>query len=375
MGEERGIRKLPNGAYEVRVYVSRDPITGKVRQLSRTVRGTLPAARTVRARLLTEVADGKHGGASTTFGALLDDWLEHREKMGASPTTLAGDREKIERVIRPGLGTVKLAKLGARHLDSLYAAHQGRSVRHYHRLIHAVLEQAFRWGWVDTNVAKRARPGPVAPVAIKPPNATQLRKLLTAARASRRRDLAQIVQWAAMTGMRRGEICGLRWHDVDWTARTVQVRRSIYQVGTVVAEKDPKTHQARTIQVSDEALAVLMQRLKDAQADATVLGLSIERNGYVWSRDELGNLPMAPDSLTTAFHAAAERAGVPCRFHDLRHFVGTELISRGHDVVTVAQQLGHARVSTTVDLYAHGREETARAAADELGSILGTKEG
>lgn len=174
-----------------------------------------------------------------------------------------------------------------------------------------------------------------------------------------------------MTGKRRGEICGLRWHDVDWTARTVQVRRSIYQVGTEVAEKDPKTHQQRTIHVSDEALAVLTQRHKDAQADATVLGLTIERNGYVWSHDELGNLPLHPMSLTVAFHRVAERAGVPCRFHDLRHFTATELLARGHSLPTVSGLLGHARVTTTADIYANATEEADRAAADELGSLFG----
>jgi integrase len=367
---ERGIRRLPNGSYEVRVHLSKDPISGKVRQLSRTTRGTEAAARKLRAKLITEVAEGKHGGTSTTFGALLDSWLEHRKKMGASPTTLAADGEKIERVIRPAIGSVRLNKLTARHLDSLYASHRGRSVRHYHRLIHAALEQAFRWGWVDANVAKRARPGTVAPMAIKPPSVPQLRTLLTAARAARRRDLVQIIQWAAMTGMRRGEICGLRWHDVDWTARTVQVRRSIYQVGTVVAEKNPKTHQQRTIHVSDEALAVLTARLNDIRGDAAVLGLTPERNGYVWSHDELGNRPLHPMSLTVAFHRVAERAGVPCRFHDLRHFTATELLARGHSLPTVSGLLGHARVTTTANIYAHATDEADRAAADELGSLL-----
>ncbi len=125
---ERGIRRLPNGSYEVRVHVSKDPVSGKVRQLSRTTRGSEAAARKLRAKLITEVAEGKHGGTSTMFGALLDSWLEHREKMGASPTTLGADREKIERVIRPALGSVRLDKLTARHLDSLYASHRGRCV-------------------------------------------------------------------------------------------------------------------------------------------------------------------------------------------------------------------------------------------------------
>jgi hypothetical protein len=125
MVEERGIRKLPTAAYEVRVHVSRDPVTGKIRQLSRTVTGTLAAARKARAKLITEVAEGKHGGTSTTFGALLDRCLEHREKVGASSHHTRRRSGVIERVIRPAIGSVRLDKLTARHLDSLYASHQG----------------------------------------------------------------------------------------------------------------------------------------------------------------------------------------------------------------------------------------------------------
>jgi integrase len=370
------IRERRPGTFELRAYVGRSPTGSPIFAQETYVHprkdgGIQEATRRLRA------LEAKHQEqrSSHTFGALLDAWLAHSEAIGRSPTTLHGYKAKAKR-IREALGSIDLSKLSAHDLDRWYgqlrsAGTSPAMVRHYHRIISAVLAQGERWDLVVRNTAKRARPGTVPKPTLSTPTIEQVRKVVAAAEISKAPGMADLILVAALTGMRRGELCGLRWHDVDWDNRTIQVRRAVYEAGSDIGEKDPKTHQARTIQVSAQALGALRRRLSEAQADATVAGYSIDRNGFIWSGDLLGRTPMTPDRITQAFRRLADKAGFDFRFHDLRHFVGTELIDRGHDPVTVSKQLGHASVSTTMNLYAHGREPSARAAADELGTLFG----
>jgi integrase len=179
-----------------------------------------------------------------------------------------------------------------------------------------------------------------------------------------------------MTGMRRGELCGLRWHDIDWSGATITVRRSVYVVAGDTGVKATTTDLKRTIPVTWPALVALERRHKRQQADAKALGLPHERNGYAWCRDPAGVTPLAPRNLTRNCETLCERVAREhggdglYRFHDLRHFAETEMLSAGIDPVTVGQMLGHTRPSTTTDIYGHPVAERRAEAAAVLGRSL-----
>lgn len=381
---DKGIREKSPGVWEIRVHVSRDPATGRIRQLSRTTRKGIADARRIRARLMTEVSEGRHGATVATLGALLDQWIMHIEAVGRSPKTLAEYRRKVERAIRPGLGSIRLDKLTAHHLDAWYrslvaSGTSSATVMHYHRIIAASLHQGERWGWVRHNVSRLAQPPPVPRKELTVPPPERVRALIDAAASSRSPEMATIITVAALTGLRRGELCGLRWSDVDWTESTVTVRRSIWQVASEWGPKDPKTHQVRRLVLGEHAMAVLGGRWQRVMATANAAEVSITPNAYVFSPVVDGGRPIMPNTVTRAFSILCDRMAVlaakaepprveswPYRFHDLRHYTATELFRAGHNPRTVADRLGHADPALTLRVYTHDTEDQARAAAHSL---------
>ncbi|MHB1710106.1 MAG: site-specific integrase [Acidimicrobiales bacterium] len=203
------------------------------------------------AALVTAVENGEHGEVGrgkATLGNLLDEWLAHSERMGRSRKTLYEYRRKVDKAIRPTLGAKRLDKLTAHDLDRLYANQLAgglspSTVLYHHRIISAALKQGRKWGWVERNVAEDATPPSARKVETNVPSPEQVRALiLEAGRAgTRNAELATIVTLAALTGMRRGELCGLRWSDVDWQGAAVDVRRSNWQTPDgMVGTKGPK---------------------------------------------------------------------------------------------------------------------------------------
>ncbi|HET9733173.1 MAG TPA: site-specific integrase [Acidimicrobiales bacterium] len=398
------MRERSPGRWELRAYAGRDPLTGKPRQVTRTYvadrrekgAGKRQAEREL-ARLVAEVEQGQHGGSKATLGQLLDDWTAHGERMGRSPKTLYEYRRKVDRQIRPALGAKPLDKLTAHDLDLFYANQlaaglSDRSVLHLHRILTAALRQGRKWGWVTRSVAEDATPPKPVQAHLNPPPPDRVSALVGEAGrpAARNPELATVITLAALTGMRRGELCGLQWGDVDWQASTVTVRRAIWQAGGTVGVKPPKTHQVRELRLGAHAMGVLAGRAERATVDATMAGITLRPTAFVFSPEVDGSRPMRPDSVTQAFDRLCRRmedaevaklrkrdplatlddlpssARWPYRFHDLRHYTATELIAGGMDPRTVADRLGHADPSITLRVYAAGTPARAQAAADIL---------
>lgn len=212
------IRERSKGVWELRVYVGRDGVTGKPRQVSRIFRGGKREANTELAKLVTETTGGKHGGSNATVAQLLDAWLaDARGRL--SPVTVAGYSHSIETYLRKQVGVIRLSRLGVRDLDKLYRSLEaaGRSpyvIRQAHAAMRAALTQGWRWGWVSSNVATLARPSAIPRTPVKSPSTAQVRKLVTAAEKTDA-QLATMILVAALSGLRRGELCGLRWSDID----------------------------------------------------------------------------------------------------------------------------------------------------------------
>jgi integrase len=391
---EKGIRLIGEDRWEVQVHIGRDPATGKLRQVSRTTRKGIADARRLRARLITEVAQGKHGGTSGTFGSLLTDWIAQIENDGRSPKTLHEYRQKIDSRIVPALGAIPLDQLDAHDLDAFYGSQRNSglsaaTIMHMHRIISAALATAERWGWVPRNVAKLARPPTVQKKAMTVPPPERVRALIDTAAASRSPEWATMITMAALSGLRRGELCGLQWGDIDWGESALTVSRSIWQTKTLWGEKDPKSHQVRRLVLGEHALAVLAGRWQRVSSAADLSDVVISDHAYVFSPVIDGSTPMMPNAVTKAFTQYCRRMEAPAatiakatgreltdaerwpyRFHDLRHYTATELFRAGHNPRTVADRLGHADAAMTLRVYTHDTADQARAAAESLESGL-----
>lgn len=365
-------RERSRGVWELRAYTGRDALTGKPRQISRTFHGGARAADTALAELITEVSKGKHGGTEGTVSALLDAWLTDTER-NTSPATMANYRQAVESSLKPAIGNKRLRSLSPRDLDSLYDAmgKAGKSpymIRHSHSAIRAALSTARRWGWVQTNVAELARPPKLPEQEVTAATTAQVRKLIDALERTDP-DLAHIVLIGALTGCRRGELCGLRWS--DWDGDRLHVRRRVIEAAGKVSERDStKSGKGKRIVMDPLGIATL-KRLKALQeARAQALGAKLPIDGYMLSFDGMGGSFRRPKVVSDEVAESARHAKMDISLHSLRHYAATELIAAGQDVRTVANRLGHADPALTLRVYSHVIEDREREAAATLGQLL-----
>jgi len=346
------------------------------------------------ARLVTDVADGKFGAKKEptevmTLSMVLDEWIAHGETRGRSPNTLHGYRSKAVRIKAGPLGGIEASKLTTRDLDRWYdtllaGGMSAATVMHHHRIVRAALNQAKRWKYIPQNPADDIHLESGRRAEMQVPTAVQGRALILRATGTFSPDLGPILLFAMLTGMRRGELCGIQWSDIDWDGSRVTVRRSVWQIGSTWGLKDPKTHQVRTIALDPVAVSLLTARKTRAESEAATACVPLSTDAFVWSTVADGLSPRTPNSLTRAFHRlcrtmetealAADPPRVESwqfRFHDLRHLSATEMVGQGMDPKTVAARLGHANPSVTLAVYAHAVEARDRDAADGLGRALG----
>jgi integrase len=197
------------------------------------------------AKMVAKVAQGDTATGTKTVGELLNEWLAHCETLGRSPTTMREYNRLTEKTVRPEIGHLRLSKLTSRDLDRLYAkltakGNKATTVRRVDALIAAALHQAERWGDVDRNVSRRASPPPVHAAQVDAPAPEEVQAILAAAEAVEP-TLAVLLLLGALTEARRGELCALRWPDIDFDAGTLSIARSIYEVaGGGWAEKGTK---------------------------------------------------------------------------------------------------------------------------------------
>lgn len=315
------------------------------KQIYRTVYGTKQQAQKA-LNALTLEADERRAKLTThkgSLGDLLDRYIAHKETRGASPNTITGYRKLVRQMPHDLLRT-PLADLTARQLDEFYGErlneynNSANTVRHFHTLIKAALQQAIRWDMASTNVADRASPPTMHFEQQFIPTEKQVLALIVAAEESRNPEMAEAIKILVVTGMRRSELANLQWRDVDFTANTVFVRKS-------------KTYKSRTIAVHTSLFEPRRERAGDVKPTDPVFPYQIH-------------------TYTQFIGRLADRIGMPeLTTHALRRFAATSLISAGHDVVSVAHRLGHDP-TMLLRVYAGAVAENDRRAGEVMGQIL-----
>ena len=372
--------------WQVTVYAGTDPVTGRERRVRRSVpaspgqRRPPKEARELEARLLLEVGAGDHRDTRMTLSELLDRWMEHAGP-DLSPSTALNYRRYIARSIAPRLGHVRLDKLTTAMLDRLYrelrksGGRHGQplapaTVRQVHAVIRRALAQAQRWGWINRNPAALASPPKLVRHEMRPPSPEAVARILAEAE-SEGAPTVLAIRLAALTGARRGEVCGLRWSDVDLDDGSLVIRRSVVELEDALIVKDPKTHQIRRVALDDATVALLRVR-RTAQAEmALKIGIALDDEAYSCSEHPAGNEPLLPGLLSDRFRRIVRRLAIPwCRLHDLRHWHVTQALGAGLPVRDVAERVGHASARMTLDVYGHAIANADRKAAEVVADVL-----
>lgn len=362
-----------------------DPLTGKRRQTSRGGFATRKEAEKALRAAITAADTGRHVDRSRrTVAAFLDEWCE-AVAASVRPKTLAKYRLCKDAYVIPVIGTTLLQDLTPVRLNLLYGhlLKQGRvhrrgtqtpglsraTVATVHRVLRRALADAVRWGYLPRNVAEDARPPSVGrrPATVWTPE--QLRAFVDHIRADRLFALYLIL---VTTGMRRGEVAGLRREDVDLDTGTVIPQRPRIVVDGQTAESDPKTEAGRRPRALDPVtLAALRAHIRRWEGERTLTG---HTNDLLFCWPDGSHIH--PDSVTDWFQGHARTLGLPViRLHDVRHSYATAALKSGVHPKVVSERLGHADVGFTLRAYSHVIPGMDAAAAGLVaGVILGPTE-
>lgn len=370
------LKRNRNGvvSYLVRVEYEPDPVTGKRRQRSESFR----LRKDAQTRLAAWLAQIDRGTAidpsKLTVAELLRTWLDDVAAHSLRPTSLATYRATIENHVIPELGAIAVQKLTAARVQAFYSAKlkAGRSprlVQLCHLRLNQGLNQAVRWSIVPGNVCASVDPPSVTYKQGSTWDRDELRAFLVAARTDTYALLWLIL---ATTGMRRGEALGLRWRDIDLERGVASIQQSVVALHGVSLIQTPKTPGSRrSIRLVPDAVAAL--RSFRPQWAATKLAAPPELwedHGLVFCT-ELGR-PIKPSNIARNYDRIITAAGVRrIRIHDLRHTHASLLLQAGVPVKVVSERLGHARVSITLDIYAHVLPDMQDHAVEAFSSIIG----
>jgi len=356
------------------VSLGRDPLSGHPNLRTKGVRGTKREAEAVLAKLLVEVNEGQAATSGSSIGSLIDEWLEHIESLGRSPTTMNSYRSLRKQLPKAFLAK-PLRNVTPKMIDDLYrhlGSTPGRgpsTVHHFHRLLRSSFNQGMKWGLIATNPAKLATPPRVPHHEIVPPSVEDVRAVLKQAA-----EVAPIqALWFRMlvaTGCRRSELSGMRWSDLNFGSEKVSIRNAVVEVRSELVEKDTKTHQQRTVTLDRGVVAALRRHRDACVASCDELGILMSQEAFVFSDAPDGSTPIAPGRMTKAWIRHAKKAGVSSRLHDLRHFQASVLLDAGESITTVAARLGHRDTSTTLRVYAHLMPGADGRAAEIIGDLF-----
>jgi integrase len=309
---------------------------------------------------------------TVTVEEYLTRWLTDSVRDTVRNTTFERYEQITRKHIVPEVGRVKLKALTPANVRGLYrkkleAGLSARTVQYVHVTLHKALKQAVRDGLVPRNSTEAVKPPQVRREEICPLAPEQVRMLFKAAKGDR---LEALYVLAVTTGLRQGDLLGLKWDDVDMEAGTLSVRRTLTTAKGGPVLSPPKTKGSRrTVKLSQMALEALRSHLA-RQLEENGVGSLWRENGLIFA-SEVGEPLDRRDLTTHRFKPLLKRSGLPkIRFHDLRHTCATLLLSKNVNPKIVSEMLGHATIAITLDTYSHVlptmQESAAKAMEDAL---------
>jgi integrase len=359
------IRRRGERSWELKFDLDRDPVTGKRETRYHSFKGTKREAQAELVRLSAAALTGAYVDPTTvTVGEFLNNWENNWAANQVSPKTHERFSQLIAHQVRPHVGNLPIQKIRATHLNELYGKllRDGRvgggqlsakTVGHVHRCLRRAFGHASEWGIIAQNPAALVRPPRVQQVEIEILRENEVEAMLASLR-DRNALLCTIAILALGSGLRRGELCALRWSNIDLDSRTLRVEQSIEQTRAGLRSKAPKTkHGLRAITLPASVVSELRAHWRAQNEQRLALGLGRS------TPDDLvfpawGNQLLMPNTLSREWsRAIAAIGGRRISLHALRHTHASSLIAAGVDILTVSRRLGHANPTITLGVYGH----------------------
>jgi integrase len=367
------IRQRAKGSWTIQVYAGRDPVTGKKKSVARTVRGTKKEAELALAKLINSVETGIDFNATRlNFGDYAQRWLKSKEK-NVRPKTMQRYSDLMRLHIVPVIGSIPLLKLKPLHLEKVYEEASGRglsaqSVLHIHRVLFTALKQAVAWQLIPRNIAEAVTPPRPEQREVEPMTSREVVWILETVAST---DLEMPTILGLGTGMRLGEVLGLRWKDIDLEKKSARIAQTVQETKEGVVFVPPKTHRSRrTVSLPGFVIHALRKHKKEQSERRLVVGSAWHDLDLVIERGD--GLPVRTSSLSGRFADRMKKEGINLTFHGLRHGHASLMLAAGVHLKVVSERLGHSTIGITADLYTHVADEVHEAAAASLDAFLGT---
>ncbi len=371
------ITKLANGDHGVWVSAGVNPDTGKRVRIFERVSGTYRQAQTRLAAMRSDIDAGRYiASGPETFGAFIERWWPQKAQ-ALAPTTAQGYRHLLDRVILPKLSKRPIQKIAVGEIAGLLAFHieRGRVGEADHAFV--LLRHIFRKAVQMGAIAKSPLNGLERP---KSPH-REMNIISPADWGRVRQHLAKCESWwlpafhlAITSGLRRSEIAGLKWQDLDADRGLIVVRRAVHalRAGQWI-EREPKSERSRRVVALDRGTVdVLLDHRRASERVAKMFGREMFPADFMFARSD--GQPWEPDAYSRAWRAVCKRVNLPgIRMHDLRHSAASYLLASGIAPHVVSERLGHSKVAFTMQIYGHVLPTQQAEAAERLADILGGK--
>lgn len=370
-------RELGNSRVRYDVYydLEPDPTSGKRRQRKKVCQTKKEAVEFLN-KQRADVANGTSVDRSTrTMRELMDFWLDNHVRHQVSAKTYHGYAATVHKHIIPALGNIHIQKLTPARLQQFYSSKIDdgcgpRTVELCHLHISQALDHAIKMGWVARNVADAVKPPRWKPREMQTWSVEEARLFMAASDDSIHGPIWSL---ALSSGMRKGELLGLRWGDVDFERGVLHIRQAVGTLPRQLEFKRPKSRASRReVHLAPDMIDAL-HRHHDHQI-AYRQGLQAKE--IDWSDHDLvfpneTGGPFHPDNLDRDYDRLVASAGVKrIRIHDLRHTYATLAIQAGIPIKVVSESLGHADIATTLRTYAHVQPTQRTELAVKVGTLL-----
>ena len=365
-GNIRQRSKVRQDSWTVQVYLGLDPETGKKRYYSESVKGSKALAQKRLTEVLRELDTGNFvvsGGLK--LGDYLDEWLEDWAALHTRHRTVDGYRGVVRRYLKPFLGSVEVDRLTSAHVQEMEAILlrrggaggrplSGKTVSQVHRVLSSALSVAVKLGLVQVNVVSSVAAPRVEMYEASTLGWDDAQRLFAVIEDL---EFRTVVVLAMLSGLRRSELAGLQWKDVDWERGVLSVRRALTKVSGVAVLNPPKNGKSRVVAIPGfgmEELTVHWER-----------GSGLGQEDFIFGPGD--GRCADPDLWSKRFKRYCGKAGLDgVRFHDLRHTHASLMLADGVHLKVVSERLGHSNVAITGDLYSHVAPSVQKDAADRL---------
>jgi integrase len=367
---EGSIRKRPDGRWEASVEIEAEPGIARRRKYiyGRT-------RREVQERLvvyLNELQDGTAAKPNReTVARYLEHWLELK-RLSVKPRSLEFYTHYVRAHIIPHVGKVQLTKLSEKQIETMYAQLHvklaAQTVQHCRAVLRNALNHAVRRRLIPRNPATLAEAPRVPRHEIKPLGAEEVKRFLTEAQEDR---LCALYLLAVTSGLRQGELYGLRWSDIDFPREAIRVNATLHRQVKAWELAEPKSATSRRMVAIPRFVIEALKEHRKRQVEERLASRAWQENELVFC--SIRGTPLRPQNVQRrSFKPLLRKAGLPdIRFHDLRHTAASLLLRAGEHPKVVQERLGHSSIALTMDLYSHLIDNMQAAAAEKLQRLLG----